>query len=58
MRFTPCEKHRAIGAEIERQIQSTTTADELKTFSGDQRALLQDVEACPDCSVEKGSSRS
>src|SRR3954464_5225949 len=36
MRYTPCEKHRATAAELERLIQSTTTADELRTFSGDQ----------------------
>lgn len=34
MRYTPCETHRIIGAELERQIQSTTTADELLLGAG------------------------
>jgi hypothetical protein len=57
MRYTPCEKHRSTAAELERLIQSTTTADELRTFSGDQRQLLQDVVSCPDCKVEDRSQR-
>lgn len=57
MRCTPCEAHRRTSAELQRLVQSTTTADELQTFGGDQRELMRAIAACPDCKVHEGEKR-
>lgn len=49
MRYIPCEPHRRLQAELEDLIQSTTTAEELASFRGDQKRLFDEIAGCSKC---------
>jgi hypothetical protein len=49
MRLIPCELHRGRLADVERQIQATTTAEDLEREALKLRPLKLEIKACKRC---------